>query len=241
MVTVCNRPGMTSAAPAPDQRGGPRLLPCRGGASGIGRVSHDDRQAVAAPRRLRRVRDDPAVRGWFDSDWDVWVFSLPTNRWRLTTANDGSLSALRLDGRRADRRCVRFPARPRPTMRDLPAEQSDRVSRLTRRPFVLTLRTPASMTSPGCAGGPAIACLSAQSGLLVSAPDPALGLAEIAPSVNISPSYLHKLFEADTTRSRLHQRSSPRPGLGGISWTHGFPCAPSPQSRTPAVSATSAA
>jgi AraC-binding-like domain len=49
-------------------------------ASGIGRVSQDDRQAVLHPGDCVLYETTRPFQWLFRSDWDVWVFSLPTSR-----------------------------------------------------------------------------------------------------------------------------------------------------------------
>jgi hypothetical protein len=67
-------------------------------ADGIGRISQDDRQAVLHPGDCVLYETTRPFQWLFHSDWDVWVFSLPSESVRLTDSERRGISAHRLDG-----------------------------------------------------------------------------------------------------------------------------------------------
>src|SRR5439155_23423606 len=67
-------------------------------ASGVGRVSQDDRQAELRPGDCVLYETTRPFQWLFDTDWDVWVFSLPSESVRLSDSERRLISARRLDG-----------------------------------------------------------------------------------------------------------------------------------------------
>jgi AraC-binding-like domain len=65
---------------------------------GVGRVSQDGRQAVLHPGDCVLYETTRPFQWLFDSDWDVWVFSLPTDSVHLSEGERRLISARRLDG-----------------------------------------------------------------------------------------------------------------------------------------------
>ena len=67
-------------------------------ADGVGRVSQDDRQAVLRPGDCVVYQTTRPFQWLFDSDWDVWVFSFPSEAIQLSESERRLMSAQRLDG-----------------------------------------------------------------------------------------------------------------------------------------------
>jgi len=67
-------------------------------AEGIGRLEQDGRQAVLRPGDCVLYENTRPFQWKFDSDWDVWVFSLPSDTVRLSESERRHISARRLDG-----------------------------------------------------------------------------------------------------------------------------------------------
>jgi AraC-binding-like domain len=67
-------------------------------ASGTGRIAQDGRQAVLHPGDCVLYETTRPFQWLFDSDWDVWVFSLPSDAVRLSDSERRLISARRLDG-----------------------------------------------------------------------------------------------------------------------------------------------
>ena len=67
-------------------------------ASGIGRISQDGRQAVLGPGDCVLYETTRPFQWLFHSDWDVWVFSLPSESVRLSDSERRLISSRRLDG-----------------------------------------------------------------------------------------------------------------------------------------------
>jgi len=167
-------------------------------AEGIGRLEQDGRQAVLRPGDCVLYENTRPFQWKFDSDWDVWVFSLPSDTVRLSESERRHISARRLDGSTGLTGVVsRFLLDLARHSEDLTAGQSERVL-AHASDLVLTLLSDCLDDSAPVRG-------AVQRSLLLRAKDyidqrlhdPALGPAEIAAAVNISPRYLHKLFEAE--------------------------------------------
>lgn len=167
-------------------------------ASGIGRISQDGRQAVLRPGDCVLYETTRPFQWLFHSDWDVWVFSLPSESVRLSDSERRLISSRRLDGTAGLTGVVsRFLIDLARHSEDLPAEQSERVLAHVSD-LVVTLLSDQLDDSTRVRG-------AVQRSLLLRIKDyihqrlhdPALGPAEIAAAVNISTRYLHKLFEAD--------------------------------------------
>jgi AraC-like DNA-binding protein len=167
-------------------------------AGGVGRISQDGRQAVLHPGDCVLYENTRPFQWLFDSDWDVWVFSLPSESVRLSESERQLISARRLDGTAGLSGVVsRFLLDLARHSEDLPAEQSERVL-AHASDLVVTLLSDCLEDSTRVRG-------AVQRSLMLRIKDyihqrlrdPALGPAEIAAAVSISTRYLHKLFEAD--------------------------------------------
>jgi len=167
-------------------------------ASGVGQICQDDKQAVLHPGDCVLYETTRPFQWLFDSDWDVWVFSLPSESVRLSDSERRLISARRLDGTAGLTGVVsRFLLDLARHSEDLPAEQSERVL-AHASDLVVTLLSDRLGDSTRVRG-------AVQRSLMLRIKDyihqrlcdPALGPAEIAAAVNISTRYLHKLFEAD--------------------------------------------
>jgi len=176
-------------------------------ADGIGRLEQDDRQAVLSPGDCVLYENTRPFQWKFDSDWDVWVFSLPSDTVRLSDSERRHLSARRLDGTTGLTGVVsRFLLDLARHSEDLAAGQSERVLAQVGD-LVVTLLSDCLDDSARVRG-------AVQRSLLVRIKDyidrrlhdPALGPAEIAAAVSISPRYLHKLFEAEHHTVSLYIR-----------------------------------
>jgi len=167
-------------------------------ADGIGRIDQDGRQAVLHPGDCVLYENTRPFQWLFDSDWDVWVFSLPSDAVRLNESERRLISARRLDGTAGLTGVVsRFLLDLARHSKDLPAAQSERVL-AHASDLVVTLLSDCLDDSARVRG-------AVQRSLMLRIKDyidqrlcdPALGPAEIAAAVNISTRYLHKLFEAE--------------------------------------------
>jgi AraC-like DNA-binding protein len=167
-------------------------------ASGTGRVSQDDRQALLHPGDCVLYETTRPFQWLFHSDWDVWVFSLPTESVRLSESERRLISARGLDGTSGLTGVVsRFLLDLARHSEDLPAEQSERVL-AHAGDLVVTMLSDRLDESTRVRG-------AVQRSLMLRIKDyihrrlsdPALGPAEIAAAANISTRYLHKLFEAE--------------------------------------------
>ena len=176
-------------------------------ASGIGRVSQDDKQAVLHPGDCVLYETTRPFQWLFRGDWDVWVFSLPSESVRLSDSERRLISAHRLDGTTGLTGLVaRFLLDLARHSEDLPAEQSERVL-AHASDLVVTLLSDRLDDSTRVRG-------AVQRSLMLRIKDyihqrlhdPTLGPAEIAAAVNISTRYLHKLFEADYHTVSLYIR-----------------------------------
>ncbi len=143
----------------------------------------------------------------FESDWDVWVFSLPSDSVRLSDSERRHISARRLDGRTGLTGVVsRFLLDLARHSGDIPAEQSERVL-AHASDLVVSLLADSLDDSTQVRG-------AVQRSLMIRVKDyidrrltdPALGPAEIAAAVGISTRYLHKLFEAEQHTVSLYIR-----------------------------------
>ena len=176
-------------------------------ASGIGRISQDGRQAVLHPGDCVLYETARPFQWLFESDWDVWVFSLPSESVRLSESERRLISARRLDGSAGLTGVVsRFLLDLARHSEDIPAEQSERVL-ADASDLVLTMLADSLNDSTTVRG-------AVQRSLMMRVKDyidqrltdPALGPAEIAAAVGISTRYLHKLFEAERHTVSLYIR-----------------------------------
>ena len=167
-------------------------------AGGTGRIAQDGRQAVLHPGDCVLYENTRPFQWLFDSDWDVWVFSLPSESVRLSDTERRLISARRLDGTIGLTGVVsRFLLDLARHGEDLPAEQSERVL-AHASDLVVTLlgdRLDDSTRARGAVQRSLM--LRIKDYIHQRLRDPALVPAEIAAAVNISTRYLHKLFEAD--------------------------------------------
>ncbi len=166
--------------------------------NGIGRISQDDRQAVLQPGDCVLYETTRPFQWLFDSDWNVWVFSLPTESVRLSDSERRLISARRLDGTVGLTGIVsRFLLDLARHSEDLPAEQSERVL-AHASDLVVTLLSDRLDNSTQVRGAVQRSLmLRIKDYIHQRLPDPTLGPAEIAAAVNISTRYLHKLFEVE--------------------------------------------
>jgi AraC-like DNA-binding protein len=167
-------------------------------ADGIGRIDQDGRQAALHPGDCVLYENTRPFRWLFNSDWDVWVFSLPSDAVRLSESERRLISARRLDGTAGLTGVVsRFLLDLARHSKDLPAEQSERVL-AHASDLVVTLLSDRLDDSTRVRGAVQRSLmLRIKDYIDLRLCDPALGPAEIAAAVNISTRYLHKLFEAD--------------------------------------------
>ena len=167
-------------------------------ASGIGRVSQDDRQAVLHPGDCVLYETTRPFQWLFHSDWDVWVFSLPSESVRLSDSERRLISARRLDGTAGLTGVVsRFLLDLARHSEGLPAEQSERVLAHASNLVVALLSGRLDDSTRVRGAVQRSLMLRIKDYIHQRLADPALGPAEIAAAVNISTRYLHKLFEAD--------------------------------------------
>jgi AraC-like DNA-binding protein len=167
-------------------------------ASGTGRVSQDDRQAVLHPGDCVLYETTRPFQWLFESDWNVWVFSLPTESVRLTDSERRLISARRLDGTAGLTGIVsRFLLDLARHSEDLPDGQSERVLAHASDLVVTLLSDRLDDTTRVRGAVQRSLMLRVKDYIHQRLCDPALGPAEIAAAVNISTRYLHKLFEAD--------------------------------------------
>jgi AraC-like DNA-binding protein len=176
-------------------------------ANGIGRISQDDRQAVLHPGDCVLYETTRPFQWLFHSDWDVWVFSLPSESVRLTDRERRDISAHRLDGTAGLTGIVsRFLLDLARHSEDLPAQQSERVL-AHASDLVVTLlsdRLDNTIAIRGAVQRSLILRIKDYIDQHLS--DLALGPTEIAAAVNISTRYLHKLFEAEHQTVSLYIR-----------------------------------
>jgi len=174
-------------------------------AGGTGRIAQDGRQAVLGPGDGVLYENTRPFQWQFDDDWNVWVFSLPSESVRLSGTEQRLLSARRLDGTTGLTGVVsRFLLDLARHGEDLPAGQSERVL-AHASDLVVTLLSDRLDDSTRVRG-------AVQRSLMLRIKDyigqrfhdPALGPAEIAAAVSISTRYLHKLFEADRQTVSLY-------------------------------------
>ena len=187
-------------------------------AGGTGRISQDGRQAVLGPGDGVLYENTRPFQWQFDIDWNVWVFSLPSESVRLGDAERRLLTARRLDGTaRLTGVVSRFLLDLARHGEDLPAGQSERVL-AHASDLVVTLLSDRLDDSTRVRG-------AVQRSLMLRIKDyidqrfrdPALGPAEIAAAVSISTRYLHKLFEADRQTVSLYIKGRP-PLAGRRAW-----------------------
>ncbi len=167
-------------------------------ASGIGRVSQDDRQAELHPGDCVLYETTRPFQWLFDSDWDVWVFSLPSGSVRLSEHERRLISARTLDGTAGLTGVVsRFLLDLARHSDDLSAEQSERALAHASDLVVTLLSDRLNDTTTVRGAVQRSLMLRVKDYIDQRLTDPTLGPAEIAAAVNISTRYLHKLFEAE--------------------------------------------
>jgi AraC-like DNA-binding protein len=176
-------------------------------ASGVGRVSQDGRQAVLHPGDVALYETTRPFQWLFGSDWDVWVFSLPSDSVRLSDSERRLISARRLDGTTGLTGVVsRFLLDLARHSEDLPAEQSERVLAHASDLIVTLLSDRIDSTTPVRGAVQRSLILRIKDYIDQRLTDPALAPAEIAAAVNISPRYLHKLFSEENHTVSLYIR-----------------------------------
>jgi AraC-like DNA-binding protein len=206
-------------------------------ADGIGRISQDDRQAVLHPGDCVLYETTRPFQWLFHGDWDVWVFSLPSESVRLTDGERRGISAHRLDGTAGLTGVVaRFLLDLARHSEELPAEQSERVLAHASDLVVTLLSDRLNDTTAVRGAVQRSLILRIKDYIDQRLSDPDLGPAEIAAGVNISTRYLHKLFEAEhhtvslyirglrlerARRDLLDPRRAHRP-ISAIAYAHGF-------------------
>jgi AraC-like DNA-binding protein len=176
-------------------------------ANGIGRISQDDRQAVLRPGDCVLYETTRPFQWLFHNDWDVWVFSLPSESVRLTDRQRQDISAHRLDGTSGLTGVVsRFLLDLARNSEDLPAEQSERVLAHASDLVVTLLSDRLDNTTAIRGAVQRSLTLRIKDYIDQRLSDADLGPAEIAAAVNISTRYLHKLFEAERQTVSLYIR-----------------------------------
>jgi AraC-like DNA-binding protein len=174
-------------------------------ASGIGRIGQDDRQAVLHPGDCVLYETTRPFQWLFDSDWDVWVFSLPAESVRLSESERRLISARSLDGTTGLTGVVsRFLLDLARHSEDLPAEQSERVLAHASDLVVALLSDRLDDSTQVRGAVQRSLMLRIKDYIHQRLSDPALGPAEIAAAVNISTRYLHRLFEAERQTVALY-------------------------------------
>ncbi len=167
-------------------------------ADGIGRISQDDRQAELHPGDCVLYETTRPFQWLFTGDWNVWVFSLPTESVRLSDSQRRQISACRLDGTAGLTGIVsRFLLDLAQHSEELPTDQSERVLAHAGDLVVTLLSDRLDDTIRVRGAVQRSLMLRIKDYIDQRFRDPALGPAEIATAVNISTRYLHKLFEAE--------------------------------------------
>jgi len=167
-------------------------------ASGVCRVSQDDRQAELHTGDWAAYESFRPVQLLFDSDWHACTFTFPRETVQLSDSERRLITGRRMDGRTGMTGVVsRFLLDLARTSEDVPAGQWERAL-LQASELVASLLSDHAAPSEAVRG-----CL--QQTLMVRIKDyishrlcdPGLGPPEIAAAANISVRYLHKLFEAE--------------------------------------------
>jgi AraC family transcriptional activator of tynA and feaB len=177
-------------------------------ADGVGRLEQDGRQAVLNPGDCVLYENTRPFRWKFDSDWDVWVFSLPSDTVRLSESERRHISARRLDGTTGPTGVVsRFLLDLARHSEDLPAGQSERILAHASDLVVTLLSDCLDDSAPVQGAVQRSLVLRIKDYIDQRLHDPALGPAEIAAAVNISPRYLlscatHRAGRQTPRRSR---------------------------------------
>ena len=206
-------------------------------AEGVGRVSQDDRQAELHPGDCVLYETTRPFQWLFDSDWDVWVFSLPSESVRLSDSERRLISARRLDGSAGLTGVVsRFLLDLARHSEELPAEQSERALAHASDLVVTPLSDRLDDTTTVRGAVHRSLMVRVKDYIDQRLTDPTLGPAEIAAAVNISTRYLHKLFEAehhtvslyikglrlDQARRDLHDPRLAQRSISAIAYACGF-------------------
>src|SRR5580704_10526306 len=208
-------------------------------ASGTGRISQDGRQAVLRPGDCVLYETTRPFQWLFHSDWDVWVFSLPSESVRLSDSERRLISSRRLDGADGLTGVVsRFLIDLARHSEDLPAEQSERVLAHVSD-LVVTLLSDQLDDSARVRGPFSDHCCCASrttstSGFKIRPS----GQPRSPPRSTSPPGTCTSSSKPITRPSRCTSNASASPGPAMISWTRGWLAARSPRSRTPAASAT---
>ena len=167
-------------------------------ASGVCRVSQDDRQAELHTGDWAVYESFRPIQLLFDSDWHACTFTFPRETVQLTDSERRLLTGRRMDGRTGMTGVVsRFLLDLARTSEDVPAGQWERVL-LQASDLVASLLSDYADPSEAVRG-----CLQRTLMLRIKdyigqrLYDPGLRPPEIAAAANISVRYLHKLFEAE--------------------------------------------
>jgi AraC-like DNA-binding protein len=167
-------------------------------ADGVGRLAQDGRQAVLRPGDCVLYENTRPFQWLFESDWDVWVFSLPSESVRLSESERRLISARALDGSAGLTGVVsRFLLDLARHSDEVPAEQSERIA-AHASDLILALLSEHLDDSARVRGAvQRSVLLRVKDYIAQRLCDPALGPAEIAAATDISVRYLHKLFETE--------------------------------------------
>jgi AraC family transcriptional activator of tynA and feaB len=177
-------------------------------ADGTGRLEQDGRQAVLHPGDCVLYENTRPFQWKFNSDWEVWGFSLPSDTVRLSESERRHISARRLDGTTGLTGVVsRFLLDLARHSEDLPAGQSERILAHASDLVVTLLSDCLDDSAPVQGAVQRSLVLRIKDYIDQRLHDPALGPAEIAAAVNISPRYLlscatHRAGRQTPRRSR---------------------------------------
>ncbi|HEX6525591.1 MAG TPA: helix-turn-helix domain-containing protein [Streptosporangiaceae bacterium] len=167
-------------------------------ASGICRVSQDDRQAELHTGDWAAYESFRPVQLLFDSDWHACTFTFPRETVQLGESERRLMTARRMDGSTGMTGVVsRFLLDLARTSGQVPAGQRERVLLQASDLVTILLSDYSDPTEAvrGCVQRTLMLRIKDYIGRRFT--DPALGPSEIAAAVNISTRYLHKLFEAE--------------------------------------------
>jgi AraC-like DNA-binding protein len=166
-------------------------------ANGVGRLSQDGRQAELHSGDCAVYETTRPFEWYFESDWSVWVFSMPSTSVLLTEDERRDLTARSLDGKAGLTGVMcRFLLDLARNSDQLSAGQSEHV--LTHASdLVLTLLSSRVDRDDVRRANHRSLLLRIKDYINRRLSDPALTPAEIACAVNISTRYLYKVFEAE--------------------------------------------
>ena len=167
-------------------------------ASGVGRVSQDDRHAELHPGDWAAYDSFRPVQLLFESDWDAYALTFPLETVQLSDSERRLMTARRMNGSAGLTGVVaRFLLDLARTSEHLPAAQSERAL-LQASDLVASMLSDYATPSEkvrGCLQQTLMLRIKDYIGKRLC--DPGLGPPEIAAATNISVRYLHKLFEAE--------------------------------------------